>query len=74
MTKLADVVEATAIRPFHVCTPEADLTELRRRINVTRFPEQETVADFLQACNSPVCKRSRDIERPITTGGGARCN
>ena len=39
MTKLEDVVEATAIRPFRVNTPEAELTELRRRINATRWPE-----------------------------------
>jgi pimeloyl-ACP methyl ester carboxylesterase len=28
--------------------PEAELTELRRRITATRFPEKETVADFSQ--------------------------
>ena len=48
MTKLADVLEATAIRPFHVNIPDAELTELRRRINATRLPEKETVADFSQ--------------------------
>ena len=48
MTKLADVVEATAIRPFQVNVPEAELTELRRRINATRWPERETVADASQ--------------------------
>ena len=49
MTKLADVVEATAIRPFQVdVVPEAELTELRRRINATRWPERETVADASQ--------------------------
>ena len=48
MTKLADVVEATAIRPFQVNTPDAELTELRRRITATRFPEKETVTDFSQ--------------------------
>ena len=48
MTKLADVVEATAIRPFHVSVPEAELTELRRRINATRWPEKETVTDSSQ--------------------------
>ena len=37
-----------AIRPFHVHVPEAELTELRRRINATRWPEQETVADTSQ--------------------------
>jgi len=38
--------ENTAIRRFHVNVPEAELSELRRRINGTRFPEKETVADF----------------------------
>src|SRR5258707_591386 len=38
----------TAIRPFQVDVPEADLTELRRRINATRWPERETVTDATQ--------------------------
>ena len=37
-----------AIRPFEVNFPEAELTELRRRINATRWPERETVADDTQ--------------------------
>jgi pimeloyl-ACP methyl ester carboxylesterase len=37
-----------AIRPFHVDVPEAELTELRRRINATKWPERETVADASQ--------------------------
>jgi|SRR5579871_6540070 len=37
-----------AIRPFQVDVPEAELTELRRRINATKFPERETVADATQ--------------------------
>ena len=37
-----------ADRPFHVNVPEADLTELRRRINATQWPERETVADATQ--------------------------
>ena len=40
--------QADAIRPFHVTFPEADLTELRRRINATKWPERETVADDSQ--------------------------
>ncbi len=49
MTKLANVVEATAIRPFQVTVaPEAELADLRRRINATRWPERETVADASQ--------------------------
>jgi pimeloyl-ACP methyl ester carboxylesterase len=38
----------TAIRPFHVGFPEEELTELRRRINATRWPERETVGDDSQ--------------------------
>ena len=37
-----------AIRPFRVNVPEAELTELRRRINATKWPEQETVTDQTQ--------------------------
>jgi pimeloyl-ACP methyl ester carboxylesterase len=48
MTMLTGVVEATAIRPFQVSTRDAELTELRRRITATRFPEKETVTDFSQ--------------------------
>jgi hypothetical protein len=36
---------AMDIRPFHVNVPEAELTELHKRINATRWPEQETVND-----------------------------
>jgi pimeloyl-ACP methyl ester carboxylesterase len=38
----------TAIRPFSMTFPEADLTELRRRIEATRWPERETVTDQSQ--------------------------
>src|SRR5262245_41263221 len=41
--------DKTAIRPFHVNNvPEAELTELRMRINATRWPERETVTDASQ--------------------------
>jgi len=36
------------IRPFHVDVPEEELTDLRRRIADTRWPENETVADQSQ--------------------------
>ena len=38
----------TTVRPFEIDFPEAELTELRRRINATRWPERETVADDSQ--------------------------
>src|SRR5262245_12721972 len=37
-----------SIRPFHVKVPEAELTELRRRISATKWPERETVSDGSQ--------------------------
>ncbi|HYS26250.1 MAG TPA: alpha/beta fold hydrolase [Vicinamibacterales bacterium] len=40
--------DTTAIRPFQVNVPEAELTELRRRINATRWPDRETVTDASQ--------------------------
>ncbi len=40
--------DKTAIRPFRVDVPEAELAELRKRINATRWPEKETVADHSQ--------------------------
>jgi pimeloyl-ACP methyl ester carboxylesterase len=40
--------DATAIRPFTGETPQADLDDLRARIEATRFPEKETVDDLSQ--------------------------
>jgi len=40
--------DGTAVRPFQVGFPEAELTELRRRVNATRWPERETVTDDSQ--------------------------
>lgn len=40
--------DPSALRPFHVNFPEAELTELRRRINATRWPDRETVTDATQ--------------------------
>jgi len=37
-----------AIRPFHVTVPESELTELRRRVAATVWPERETVPDRSQ--------------------------
>ena len=60
LTKLAGMLPAmllvaatglgqdTAIRPFRVRIPEADLADLKRRIAATRWPDRETVADASQ--------------------------
>jgi pimeloyl-ACP methyl ester carboxylesterase len=42
------VETATEIRPFHVDVPDEALDDLRRRIEATRWPERETVADDSQ--------------------------
>src|SRR5436190_2834429 len=41
-------VDKNALRPFHVNVPEAELTDLRRRVLATRWPERETVTDASQ--------------------------
>jgi pimeloyl-ACP methyl ester carboxylesterase len=40
--------EGAAIRPFRINVPDAQLVELRRRINGTIWPERETVTDESQ--------------------------
>jgi hypothetical protein len=43
--------EDNTIQPFRIGFPDAELTELRRRVNATRWPERETVTDVsIQAC------------------------
>jgi pimeloyl-ACP methyl ester carboxylesterase len=40
--------DTAAIRPFRVDVPQAKLTELRRRIEATNWPDRETVTDNSQ--------------------------
>jgi pimeloyl-ACP methyl ester carboxylesterase len=40
--------DKTAIRPFHVNVPQTELTELRRRVKATKWPEREIVTDASQ--------------------------
>jgi pimeloyl-ACP methyl ester carboxylesterase len=40
--------KSDAIRPFSFRAPETELTDLRKRINATKWPERETVADASQ--------------------------
>ncbi len=44
----AAAAESSAIRPFRINIPEAALTDLRRRIAETPWPEKQTVADASQ--------------------------
>src|SRR5256885_14007961 len=43
-----ETTSTSEVRPFRFNVPEAELTELRRRINATKWPERETVADASQ--------------------------
>ena len=45
---MATVETATEIRPFHADIPEETPEDLRRRIEATRWPSKELVADRLQ--------------------------
>jgi pimeloyl-ACP methyl ester carboxylesterase len=40
--------EKIAIRPFYVNVPQVELTDLRKRISATRWPDRETVVDRSQ--------------------------
>jgi pimeloyl-ACP methyl ester carboxylesterase len=40
--------EKTSVRPLHVHVPESQLSDLRRRLKATRWPERETVPDDSQ--------------------------
>jgi pimeloyl-ACP methyl ester carboxylesterase len=42
------VETGTDVRPFHIEIPEAELAELRHRIEATRWPSEELVADRSQ--------------------------
>ena len=62
--------DKNAIRPFHVNVPEADLTELRRRIKATRWPNRKRM--HRKACSSRRCRNSPAIGRQSTTGARSR--
>src|SRR6516164_8628285 len=42
------MTDNSSIRPLQLSFQEAELTELRRRVNLTRWPERELVADASQ--------------------------
>jgi pimeloyl-ACP methyl ester carboxylesterase len=48
MTPLVAETVDTAIQPFRVNIPEADLVDLKRRLAATRWPDKETVGDQSQ--------------------------
>jgi hypothetical protein len=48
MAEASAVQRTSDVRPFQMSFPESELSELRRRINATRWPERETVTDATQ--------------------------
>ena len=48
---------AAGVRPFQVEFPEAVLTDLRKRVNATRWPQRETVADTTQGVQLETMRR-----------------
>lgn len=61
--------EATAIRPFRIEVSEEQLAELRRRIEATRWPSKELVADRSQGVQLATLQA---LARYWTTGYGWR--
>ncbi|MRX38483.1 alpha/beta fold hydrolase [Flavobacterium sp. LC2016-23] len=43
-----NTADAAAIRPYHISVSEEAITDLRNRVNATRWPAQETVTDQSQ--------------------------
>jgi len=52
-----ETAASDAIRPFHVNMPEEVLSDLRRRIAATKWPDKETVADATQGVNLATMKK-----------------
>ncbi|WP_019466695.1 epoxide hydrolase family protein [Dyella japonica] len=55
----------TSIRPFHIAIPEAQLVDLRKRIEETRWPDKETVTDRTQGAQ---LARMQDLVHYWQTG------
>jgi pimeloyl-ACP methyl ester carboxylesterase len=51
---------ANGIRPFTIETPQADLDELRARIQSTRWPEKEPVADYSEGVQLATMQKLAD--------------
>ncbi len=47
-TQTAAPLSSTSIRPYHISVPQSAITDLRKRIELTRWPERETVNDQSQ--------------------------
>jgi len=61
---------ATAIRPFHVDNPEAELTEMRKRIMATRWPTNSYAVRDQNRTQG--CEKSHDSLRDVHGFRGGR--
>jgi pimeloyl-ACP methyl ester carboxylesterase len=59
-TATEQAADKNAIRPFQVNVPESELTDLRRRIHATRWPERELVSDASQGVQLATMKKLGD--------------
>ena len=66
--------DATAISPFQINVPESELADLRRRVNATKWPEREIVADTSQGVQLATTQKLARYWGTVTTGASARQN
>jgi hypothetical protein len=64
--------DKTAIRSLQVSVPEAELTELRERIEATRWADRETVPDATQGVQLATTQALAHIGRRNMTGARSR--
>jgi hypothetical protein len=77
MTQVAQQTgsDTTAIRPFpHLNVPDAELLELRRRINATRWPTRELVKDDTQGVQLATTQALAHYWGRIMIGASVRRN
>ena len=61
----------TNIQPFHLSIPESQLVDLRRRLELTRWPDPETVGDWSQGV--PLVQAKALVEHWQTKYDWRRC-
>ena len=60
-TEAEQLVEDSAIRPFQFRASDEDLTDLKRRIAATRWPDRETVGDDSQGVQLATMRKLADF-------------
>ena len=63
---------AFVITPFKINVPQSALDDLKRRLEMTRWPTRETVSDWSQASRSRGCALWSTTGEPHMTGAVAR--